>query len=231
MAVVERERATGTRRSPAVAARAAKDKRQKVILIVAAIFLLALVAFQLTRLMGGDEAAAPAPTAAPAEATGVAPAPATPGGATATPGGVTATPAPLTRPPRRSPLLNRFQPKDPFVPKVRTDTGTAGGAQPTTAVAPQPTPAPARTVQTGHTVVLASIRATRGRGLGRTLSRARAAGLPNVRIVNSSNYRGLRAGYFAVVSGPFQNRSAAQRALRQARVSGFPRAYLRRVAR
>ena len=230
MAVAEREYVS-RRSSPAVAARAAKDKRQKRILIVVAILFLGLIAFQAPRLLNRNEAAAPAPTTAPAD-TGATATPA-PAGGTATP----AAPAPAPAPERARPLPAQFRAKDPFIPQVRTETSGAqgatasGGGAATPPPAPTPVPVPSG-VRGSYTIVLASTPARRGGGgLGRTLARARAAGLGDVRIVNSSNYRGLRPGYFAVVSGTFANLRSAQRTLRRARVSGFPRAYTRRVGR
>jgi stage II sporulation protein D len=78
------------------------------------------------------------------------------------------------------------------------------------------------------TVVLGSV-PERARSQARALARrARAAGLPRVRVLVSARYRTLRAGYLVVASGGYANGRAARAAAERARAR-FPEAYARRL--
>ncbi len=224
MAAVEAK--AGARRRGGVDPRAAKEKRQKRFLLIATPVLLLLLAFQLPKLLGGDEAPEPVSPAAATAPVGAAP---------AAPGAATPAPAPAPAPPaaapeRRAPLSG-FRAKDPFVQKVGASDGSAGPA-----AAPAPAPAtrvsaPARAGRTRYLVVLASVRATRARtSLARAVQRARSAGVRRVGILNSSKYAGLRPGYYIVSGGTYASSREALRAMAQARARGFSRAYTRRVS-
>jgi hypothetical protein len=102
-------------------ARAARERKQKIFVVVGGLFLLALLAFQLPKLLGGSstrEAAttttsAAAPVSVPAGSTSPVALPA--GASTAVSGKITA--------------FGAFDAKDPFVQQVVTEvTGTGAGA-------------------------------------------------------------------------------------------------------
>ena len=109
-------------------ARAARERKQKIFVVVGGIALLALLAIQLPRILGGNSAQ----TAAPAESA-TAPEPGTaPAGAE--PAALPTGSSSATRRPTFT-SLSLFSKKDPFVQQVRTDTSEErpGGAsgQPT----------------------------------------------------------------------------------------------------
>lgn len=105
-------------------ARAARERKQKIFVAVGGLFLVALLALQLPKLLGGsggDAAAAPTTT--------VAAAPATPGAAP----GTTPAPAPVATTAKLT-TFTVFERKDPFVQQVTTSppvepstTPAAGG--------------------------------------------------------------------------------------------------------
>lgn len=83
----------------------------------------------------------------------------------------------------------------------------------------------------GYTVVLASVLASQGRAAADAqAARARAAGLPQVGVLESSSYSSLRPGYWVVFSGVYSSEAQARAAAPAARAKGFPDAYPRRVA-
>jgi hypothetical protein len=80
--------------------------------------------------------------------------------------------------------------------------------------------------------VLESIPLSAGRGLAaaRAVTAVRA-GLPQVGVLVSSDFRSLHAGYYVVFSGVYGSSAAATAALTAARSGGFGDAYQVRVAR
>jgi hypothetical protein len=125
----------------------AKAKKQKKILIVAGIVLVALLAFQLPKLLKKEKA----PVAAPTVTAPTAPAPGGGAALVSAPGGPTADlpdepdPAPV---PQEGQLVsfNLFSSKDPFVPQLSASSaggsGTTGSGEPETppSSAPPETP-------------------------------------------------------------------------------------------
>ena len=229
MAVAERER-VGRRTSAGRGRQAPKERRKKLFVLAAGPLVLLVLAIQVPRTMRmlnppAEETPTAATTAAaPTETAATAPVPAPAAGVSAVPEG-----QPPVGQQRTRRAVARFQPKGPFVQQA-----TAGGAVLGVARArPTPDPAPAATGggrASGYVVVLASIpaRGTARRAVSRSVQRARARGVRGVGVLNSSKHSGLRAGYWVVgVTQP--SRAAAQRAARLARVSGYPRAYVRRL--
>ena len=100
------------------AERAARERKQKIFVVVGGILLLAMLAFQLPRILGGSSA----PTAAPAEETAI-------DGAAVASTTLRPTAVVLVDTDRRSDVapgkltsFGVFSPKDPFVQQVVTDT-------------------------------------------------------------------------------------------------------------
>lgn len=104
-------------------ARAARERKQKIFVVVGGLFLLALLAFQLPKLLGGSSPTEAAPTTTEATtlpgqptSTGAAPVARVDTSGAATTGKLTS--------------FSVFAPKDPFVQQVVTDSGlgaTGGG--------------------------------------------------------------------------------------------------------
>ncbi|HXV34454.1 MAG TPA: hypothetical protein VD769_10635 [Gaiellaceae bacterium] len=83
----------------------------------------------------------------------------------------------------------------------------------------------------GYTVVLKSTPLSQGRGPAEAAGQeAIDAGLPQVGILDSSDYSSLNPGYYVTFTGVYTTESQAENALPNARSKGFPTAYVRRVA-
>ena len=126
---------------------------------------------------------------------------------------------------------------------------TATAFQPTTAPTTGPTTAETATTPTtttrsagpsapiewpadrsGHTVVIASAPTTTGRDAALRLARAALrAGLPNVGVLDSSDFASLRPGYYVVFSGVYTTVDGALAAVETAQARGYPRAYEREI--
>jgi hypothetical protein len=85
--------------------------------------------------------------------------------------------------------------------------------------------------RSGYTIVLESDPTANGRTKpDATAQRAINAGLPQVGVLNSSDYSSLNPGYYVVFTGIYDSASGANSHLQAARDAGFPLAYTRRVA-
>jgi hypothetical protein len=222
------------------AALAAKAVRQKVILAVFAIILLVLLAIQGPKTLNKLRGTTPQSAAVPTVAT-------------------RATSAPSAEPAAKSlKAVAHFPEKDPFVPQLGTQTGSAPAAPATPAPPPavrtsqfvakdpfvqQLNAAAAPAVATGspqtaqssehapYIVLIASVPIAEGRGAAlQAAAAARLRGVPSVRVVDSSEYPTLRSGFYAVYSGPHATLSLALSALELVRGHGYPSAYTRRLA-
>jgi hypothetical protein len=107
------------------AARAARERKQKIFVVVGAIVLLGLLAFQLPKLLGGSGSAAAPPAA---ETTGGETELGTPG-TTAVPVALVDTDRPLVLGPGHVRSFSRFRLKDPFVQQIveRSETKVRSG--------------------------------------------------------------------------------------------------------
>lgn len=84
----------------------------------------------------------------------------------------------------------------------------------------------------GWTIVLVSYPLARGRGAPlQTARRAAGLGLPEVGVLESSDFSSLHPGYAIVFSGIYSSRSDAEAALTSARATGFGTAYTREISR
>jgi hypothetical protein len=147
-------------------------------------------------------------------------------------------------------LATRSSSNDTIVATPPPVTTNGGGAGPTTRApttgAPTTTPAttaPKRSTQaprqkalvswpdrSGYTVVLQSIPTTSGKTQALQIARrALATRLPQVGVLDSSNYSSLHPGYYVVFSGVYDSLDRAQRALAPAKSAGFTLAYARPV--
>jgi hypothetical protein len=83
----------------------------------------------------------------------------------------------------------------------------------------------------GFSIFLRSVSTSEGRAKAdATADRARANGLTQVGVLNSSDYSSLNAGYWVTFTGIYDTQSQANAALANARSKGFPTAYVREVA-
>lgn len=82
----------------------------------------------------------------------------------------------------------------------------------------------------GFTVVLKSVPTSQGRGEADAAAQtARTNGLPQVGVLNSSDFSSLTPGYYVAFSGTYDTEDQAVAALPNARSKGFPTAYIREV--
>ena len=83
----------------------------------------------------------------------------------------------------------------------------------------------------GFTVVLKSVETSKGRSQSESAAdKARTNGLPEVGILNSTDYSSMNPGYYVTFTGIYDTESQAQAALPNARSKGFPTAYVREVS-
>jgi sporulation related protein len=211
------------RRSAYAAAYAAKQRRQKIIVIVGCVLLVGVMAFELPKVLhrsaGAPVSAAPVSPAAPKPKvlpktlrsnTGVDP---------------FASRALSSSDPAVGPALPG---RDPFAarPGQNAPPETTAPALPETIVIGTPTGHGAAVH--GWIVILASIPTKEGQASATSFARnARANGVSAVAVLNSSNRRPLRGGYWVVYSGPVQTVSAAERLASELHSSGYRAAYVR----
>jgi hypothetical protein len=83
----------------------------------------------------------------------------------------------------------------------------------------------------GFTIVLKSVPTSQGRGEADAAAQtARSNGLPQVGVLNSSDFSSLTPGYYVAFSGIYDTEPQAVTALPNARSKGFPTAYVREVS-
>jgi hypothetical protein len=83
----------------------------------------------------------------------------------------------------------------------------------------------------GYTVVLKSVPTSNGRSHAEAAAdRARANGLSQVGILNSSDFSSMNPDYYVTFTGIYDTESQANAALPNARSRGFPTAYVREVS-
>jgi hypothetical protein len=108
--------------------RAARERKQKIFVVVGGLLLVALLAIQLPKLLGGS----PSPDAAATETTSTVPGQvSTPPPGTVTPPAGTTTPAAQATTVAATTKLSSFsafRPKDPFVQQVVTDSAVQGAS-------------------------------------------------------------------------------------------------------
>jgi hypothetical protein len=214
------------RRQSANTARiAAKQRRQTIVLAVLGVVLVALLVFQLPRLLGRSDSSSSAAVPA-AQAASV--------------------PGPVS-----GQHGKRVSGKgaDPFAAKALSNGDAhavaAGGPDPFTAPStassssPSPAALPSRIVigkpgghrvaKRGWIVILASIPTGNGRGAAVRFARGARGNVGGLSILNSSNRRPLRGGYWVVYSGPHSTLAAVSRRAGDIHAAGYRTAYIREL--
>jgi hypothetical protein len=214
--------------------KAAKERRQKVLAIVLGVILVIVAAYEIPNTLHKlNKSSAPESAATPA----------------ATP----TTPAVVPQAIPKS--LQRATPSDPFSASVvgSSDPGvgsaivagrdpfaeTAPPAAAPTQVSSSPllpekivigSPGGGRVAQHGWIVILASIPTGQGRDAAVSFaSRARGNGIGSLSILNSSNRRPLRGGYWVVYDGPYQTLAQVSGRASVIHASGYSTAYIREL--
>lgn len=124
-------------------------------------------------------------------------------------------------------------------PTTSATTPATAGSHTTTARTTTPaTPRPRTRAEawpagkSGWTIVLVSYPSANGRpSAQQTAARALRAHLPDVGILDSSDYASLQPGYLVVFTGVYTSQAGAESAVTTAHAAGFTGAYVRQVAR
>jgi hypothetical protein len=217
------------RRSAYAAAAAAKERRKKILAIIGFVIFLGLMAYEvphtLKLLDHSSSTAAPVATVPAVVKPNVIPkslragAGRDPFAARSLAGGD----------PQVGPAIGG---RDPFAsPATQAAAETsAPPAQPLPETIVIGTPTASGVAVHGWIVILASIPTQRGQSSALSFARsARRNGIGSVAVLNSSNRRPLRGGYWVVYTGPVQTVSAAERLASGVHSSGYGTAYVREL--
>jgi hypothetical protein len=213
-------------------AMAAKQRRQLIIVISLAVVLIGVLAWEIPHVLGGKKT--PAVVAAPPVPVAVPPASAK----------------------DQLKALLKTAPADPFSAPAAGSAGTvrdvpipAGSRDPFAVAAPvvgtpqapavtSPlpeqivigTPGGSRVASHGWIVILASIPTGEGETTATSFAaKARHGGIDSVAVLNSSNRRPLRGGYWVVYTGPYTSLSAVSQRATAVHSQGYPTAYIREL--
>lgn len=232
----------------AAAQRAAKERRQLYVVVGLGVLLLILVVVEvLPRVTGGGSSSSATSAVVPPAVT----TPATPGS--------TAQSTSSVRQQRELRRALRQAPSDPFSGSVTPAPDTLGSvANPPglhdpfasasspeaadTPVAPAiagpaikgtiviGTKGPGTVAEHGWIVILASIPTAKGKGAATSfVAAAKRAGVGSPSILNSSNRRPLRGGYWVVYTGPFSTLAQVNGGASSVHSRGFTSAYIRQL--
>jgi hypothetical protein len=205
---------------PGAARAAAKQRRQLIFLIVLLAVLAALLALVLPRVMNRSEASSPKAVSA-----------------------VQALPSAINRAARSG---RAGAGADPFrgnpLPNQDARPVTAGGPDPfkggpAIIVPPRLIPGQIvigrpgghRVARHGWIVILASIPTRNGHTSAVNFARGARTRVGSLSILNSSNRRPLRGGYWVVYSGPYPSLSAVSRRAGNVHAAGYEAAYIREL--
>jgi hypothetical protein len=203
---------------------AAKQRRQKILVAVLAVVLVALLAYQLPHVLERSSG-----NSSPA---------------------VAAAPAASTREPERKRLPGGGNGADPFAVKSLANGDAravaTGGPDPFTgqsaassSAATSPAALPKqivigrpggnRVAKRGWIVILASIPTDNGRRAALRFARGARSNVGGLSVLNSSNRRPLRGGYWVVYSGPYSTLAAVSRRAGRIQAAGYRTAYIREL--
>jgi len=231
-------------RKAAAAERAAKERRERILVGGLLVVLVVVLAYELPKVMSSGGSSSP-----PAAATSAPPAVA-PATAGTSPTGPVPDSAALRKALRQPPhdiFVGTVVPAPEVSASIPTPAGLhdpfSSSSSPGTTTAPAKTSAPAikgtivigtpgggTVAEHGWIVILASIPTGDGRAAAeRAAAGARGDGIGNVSILNSSNRKPLRGGYWVVYTGPFPNQSAANQNASDVHAHGNGSAYIRQL--
>ena len=86
-----------------------------------------------------------------------------------------------------------------------------------------------RVAKRGWIVILASIPTNNGRGAALRFARGARGNVGGLSVLNSSNRRPLRGGYWVVYSGPYSTLAAVSRRAGGIHAAGYGTAYIREL--
>lgn len=218
--------AASRRRGSANNARmAAKQRRQKILVVVLAAVLVGLLAYEvpllLKRSSGNSSAALPtAPAASTPE----------PESKRYSGGGNGADPFAVKSLPNGDAHAVAASGPDPFTGQSAASSSSAASstdALPGRIVIGRP--GGNRVAKRGWIVILASIPTNNGRGAALRFARGARGEVGGLSVLNSSNRRPLRGGYWVVYSGPYPTLAAVSRRAGGIHAAGYGTAYIREL--
>jgi hypothetical protein len=218
------------RRSAYAAAAAAKERRRKILAIGGSVVFVALLAYEIPHtlqlLNHSTPAAAVTTTTTAAPTQNVIPKSLQ----TAKVGDPFAARALVSVDPGVKPSPGGRDPFASTVTQAAAVTQAPAAAQPLPQTIVIGTPTAHGAVDRGWIVILASIPTREGRSSALTFARAvRRSGISSVAVLNSSNRRPLRGGYWVVYTGPVATLGAVQRLASSVHASGYGTAYIREL--
>jgi hypothetical protein len=200
---------------------AAKQRRQKILVVVLAAVLAALLAYEVPHLLkrssGNSSAAVPAAAAAsipkkPVSRHG---------------GGNGVDPFAIQSLPDGDAHAVAAGGPDPFKASSSSSAATSTAALPSRIVIGRP--GGHRVAKRGWIVILASIPTGNGRPAALRFARGARGNVGGLSILNSSNRRPLRGGYWVVYSGPYSTLAAVSRRAGDIHAAGYRTAYIREL--
>jgi hypothetical protein len=203
---------------------AAKQRRQKILVVVLSAVLVALLAYELPHLLkrsSGNSSAAvgAAPAASIPE----------PEGKRLPGGGNGADPFAVKSLPNGDARAVAASGPDPFTGSSASSTSSAASS---TALPKQIVigrPGGNRVAKRGWIVILASIPTNNGRHAAVRFARGARSDVGGLSVLNSSNRRPLRGGYWVVYSGPYSTLAAVSRRAGGIHAAGYRSAYIREL--
>jgi hypothetical protein len=218
--------AASRRRGSANNARiAAKQRRQKILVVVLAAVLVALLAYEVPLLLkrsSGNSSTAVA--AAPAASIPEPERKRLPGG------GNGADPFAVKSLPNGDARAVGAGGPDPFTGQSAASSSSAASS---TAALPKQIvigrPGGNRVAKRGWIVILASIPTNNGRRAALRFARGARSNVGGLSVLNSSNRRPLRGGYWVVYSGPYSTLAAVSRRAGSIHAAGYASAYIREL--
>jgi hypothetical protein len=214
--------AAARRRGSANNARiAAKQRRQKILVVVLAAVLAVLLAYEVPHLLkrssGNSSAAVPA---APAASSPKKPVSRHGGGNGVDPFAIKS----LSDGDAHAVAAGG---PDPFNASSSSSAATSTAALPSRIVIGRP--GGHRVAKRGWIVILASIPTGNGRPAALRFARGARGNVGRLSILNSSNRRPLRGGYWVVYSGPYSTLAAVSRRAGDIHAAGYRTAYIREL--
>jgi len=200
---------------------AAKQRRQKILVVVLAAVLAVLLAYELPQLLkrssGNSSAAVPAAAAAsipkkPVSRHG---------------GGIGVDPFAIKSLPDGDAHAVAGGGPDPFNASSSSSAATSTAALPSRIVIG--TPGGHRVAKHGWIVILASIPTSNGRPAALRFAHGARRSVGGLSVLNSSNRRPLRGGYWVVYSGPYSTLAAVSRRAGNIHAAGYRTAYIREL--
>src|SRR5262245_6869714 len=209
------------RRSANNARIAAKQRRQKILVVVLAAVLAALLAYEVPQLLERSSAGGSAQAATPAASIRK------PENKRAPRGGSGADPFAVKSLPDGDAHAVTAGGPDPFKASSSSSAASSTAALPSRIVIGRP--GGHRVAQRGWIVILASIPTGNGRPAALRFARRARGRVGRLSILNSSNRRPLRGGYWVVYSGPYSTLAAVSRRAGDIHAAGYRTAYIREL--